>query len=432
MQPLTLRRNFSWTLIGNLVYAASQWGMLVVMAKLGNAEMVGQFTLGLAITAPIITFSNLQLRGIQATDARQQYSFGHYFGLRLISTALALLIITAIVILAGYSWTTALIILLVGISKAIEAISDVFHGLLQQYERMDKIAVSLMLKGPLSLLALGLGIYFTGSLLWGVIGLTIAWLFALLFSDIRNSESLLRHLWKTARDNNTLSDRSFYTITPHWQPQKLLSLTTLALPMGIVMLFVSLNINIPRYVLEQHLGVEDLGIFAAISYLMVAGKLVVSSLAMSADARLSKYYASGNIPAFRHLMLKLLGIGAVLGGLGVVVALVSGKTLLSLLYKPEYGQRNDIFILVMVAALIDYLFAFLGHGMTAARYFRVQMPILATVSLAAVLSSLLLIPTMGMQGAAFSLIISTLVGVLGSLGVLIHACNKKSVPSPAQ
>jgi O-antigen/teichoic acid export membrane protein len=429
MQPLTLRRNFSWTLIGNLVYAASQWGMLVVLAKLGNLEMVGQFTLGLAITAPIITFTNLQLRGLQATDALEQYSFGHYFGLRIISTGLALVMIGAIALFSGYPSATALIILLIGISKSIEAISDVFYGLLQQHERMDRIAVSLMIKGPLSLLLLTLGIYFTGTLWWGIVGLIAAWLFVLIISDIRSGVLLLRHLRATQRDSQTTVLP--YAMSPKWQPKVLLSLISLALPMGVVMLFVSLNVNIPRYFLEQRLGMEDLGIFAAISYLMVAGKLVVSSLAMSADARLAKYYASGHLSAFRNLLLKLLGIGGILGGAGVLIALFAGREILSILYKPEYGQRNDIFILVMIAALIDYLFAFLGHGMTAARYFRVQIPLLATVSLTSGLSSLFLIPILGMQGAALSLIISTFVGVMGSLGVLVYACNKKSIPSQA-
>jgi hypothetical protein len=46
--------NFLWTLSGNVVYAACQWGMLVVLAKLGTHQMVGEFALALAITAPIV------------------------------------------------------------------------------------------------------------------------------------------------------------------------------------------------------------------------------------------------------------------------------------------------------------------------------------------------------------------------------------------
>src|SRR5689334_8730460 len=103
-KALTLRRNFSWTFIGNAVYAGCQWGMLVVLAKLGSPEMVGQFTLGLAVTAPIIMFTNLQLRSVQATDAKKQYIFSDYLGLRLTSVAIALLIIVVISFSGGYRW----------------------------------------------------------------------------------------------------------------------------------------------------------------------------------------------------------------------------------------------------------------------------------------------------------------------------------------
>lgn len=74
-EPLSLRQNFSWTFVGNVVYAACQWGMLVALTKLGTPEMVGQFTLGLAVTSPVFLFSNLQLRTLMATDAKQEYHF---------------------------------------------------------------------------------------------------------------------------------------------------------------------------------------------------------------------------------------------------------------------------------------------------------------------------------------------------------------------
>src|ERR1044072_4016691 len=65
---LSLRTNFSWTLAGNLIYSGCQWGVLIVLARLGSPEQVGQFALALAVTAPVIMLSNLQLRGVLATD----------------------------------------------------------------------------------------------------------------------------------------------------------------------------------------------------------------------------------------------------------------------------------------------------------------------------------------------------------------------------
>ena len=57
----SLRWNFSWTFVGNVVYSACQWAMLVVLAKIGNPEMVGQYGLAMAIATPVLALSTLQL-----------------------------------------------------------------------------------------------------------------------------------------------------------------------------------------------------------------------------------------------------------------------------------------------------------------------------------------------------------------------------------
>ena len=68
-RAVPLKRNFAWTLAGNVTYAVCQWGIFLVLARLGSPGMVGQFALGFAIANPVILLSQLQLRSLQATDA---------------------------------------------------------------------------------------------------------------------------------------------------------------------------------------------------------------------------------------------------------------------------------------------------------------------------------------------------------------------------
>jgi hypothetical protein len=83
------------------------------------------------------------------------------------------------------------------------------------------------------------------------------------------------------------------------------TLTLLALPVGIVMAPVSFNTNIPRYFIKHHLGTWDLGIFAAVGYPLAAGTTVVNALGQSAAPRLARYYADGDYRAFSSLIGKL-------------------------------------------------------------------------------------------------------------------------------
>ncbi|MEA5567725.1 oligosaccharide flippase family protein [Anabaena sp. UHCC 0399] len=409
-KPLTLRKNFSWTFIGNLVYAGCQWGMLVVMAKLGSPEMVGQFTLGLAVTAPVIMFTNLHLRSVQATDAKKQYLFSDYLGLRLISTVLALLIIAIIILLGGYRWETILTISLIGLAKAFESISDVFYGLIQQQERMDRIALSLMLKGLLSLLFLAIGIYISGSILGGVAGLVLAWGLVLFAYDIRSGFLMLRRKSQ---------------LQPCWHRKTITKLVWLCLPLGCVMMLISLNSNIPLYFIEQYLGERELGIFSALAYLMVAGNMLVNALGDSATPKLAKYYVAGDRQGFRSLLLKLVGIAVLIGGTGVLVAIFAGEQILTLLYRSEYAEQNNLFVWLMVTAGMNYISSFLGYGMTAARYFRIQIPLFITVASISAIGCLWLLPKLGLLGAAIALLLAATVQALISSGVIIYVLHKQ-------
>src|SRR5260370_42298547 len=122
-----------------------------VLAKLGTPQLVGEFALALAITAPIVIGAGLSLRSVQVTDAASEYPFGDYLLVRLLTTAAAGGVIVGIVWFSDYGWHTAAIIFGVGLAKSFESVRDIFYGLLQQPWKKDTIAFSMMIKCPLCL-----------------------------------------------------------------------------------------------------------------------------------------------------------------------------------------------------------------------------------------------------------------------------------------
>lgn len=427
---LSLGRNFSWTMAGNLVYAGSQWGILVVLTKLGSPEMTGQFTLGLAVTAPVFMLTNLQLRQIQATDAKLLYPFNDYLGLRLLCTQFALVAVAAIALGSGYRWQTLAVVLLLGLAKGLESISDMCYGLFQQHERMDRIAISLMLRGPLALLCLGLGIWLGGSAIAGVLGMVMAWSTVLIGYDLNQSAAMLGS--SPSRKNRLRN--ALAQLKPNWSRSKLWPLIQLALPLGLVMMLFSLSANLPNYFIVANLGKNaesELGIFNAIAYLMVAGNIIVGALGDSASPRLAKYYACGDRAAYSLLLARLMGIGVVLGAGVLAIAMVGGGPLLSFLYSPAYGQRQTLFIWLMAGSGIQYLASFLGYGITAARYFKVQIPISLTSLVCLAVACLWLIPAQGLMGAAIALIVAAVAKLLISGAVILYALSVQPAPTKA-
>lgn len=399
----SLRWSFSWTLLGDVIYAACQWGMLIALAKLGTPEMVGQLALGFAVTAPVIILANLTLRPILATDIVGEYCFGDYFVLRLFTTAIALLVIMGIALLAGYPRGTVLVILAVGLAKAMEAMSDVYHGLLQRHEQLDRIAKSKILKGLLSVMAFTLCVHATRDVAWGVMGLTGAGVLVLLLYDARYGAMVLDD---TGRGTG---------IWRQWDSRRVYKLVRLTLPLGVATMFVSLNDAIPRYVIEQYLGTTALGIYAAIAYLPAAGMMVVNAFGQSAVTRLAKYYAEPTQRQFTRLLFRMTGVAAAVGGAGVLAVFVGGRDLLTLAYQAQYADRTDVFLWLMCVSTIGYMASIIGFGLIAARLLTVQPLVLAASSIVGVVCSYAWIPTFGITGAASAYGASFLTQLIGFL-----------------
>lgn len=416
--PLSLRQNFSWNFFGNVVYAACQWGVLVVLAKLTNPEMVGRFALGLAITAPIMVLSQLQLRGVQATDVCDQYAFGNYLALRISTTAIGLLLIVAIAFLGGYSLHKALVIVAVGLSKASESFADILYGLLQRHERMDGIARSRMIKGPLSLLAISVVVFLTRDVLCGVIALVVVSSATVLTYDCGNARAILRELRTVAGKPGASCLRA----VPVFELRSLLQLARNALPLGIVMGLISLRSNIPPYFIERHCGTSALGIFGALACVVIAGNTVVTAIGQACLPRLAQYYSRGEARPYCRLLLRLLAIGTIIGGSGVLVAAVGSRPLLTLIYSREYAEHTSVFVGLMIAGGLMYLASFLTYGMIATRYYKAQLPLVGVVvAVATGFCAWFMVPRIGLMGGVYSLIVGMTAQIAGNAAVILHA-----------
>ncbi len=410
MPPLSLRWNLSWIAAGNAVELVCQWGMVVVLAHLGDLEMIGMVVLAFAICAPVNALTQLGLRGAVVTDARREYRFADYLALRIVTATLALLIVVAVVLATGYARETAWIILAVGLAEMIKSISDIFHAGLQQRERMDRIAVSLMIRGPVTLILLTLAVYATGNIAWGILAFPLVAAATLFGHDVPNGFRIVT--------------QHGAGLKPRFHARTMLKLAWLTLPLGIVLMLIALSTSIPRYLVDLYLGKRALGVFVSILYLGVVGARVVAAVSQSAGPRLAKYYAEANTAAYCRLLAKLLAPVVGLGAAVVLVVWLAGGPILGLLYDADYAPYLDLGVLLMVAAAAMYLTIPLGIAVEAMRRFKTHMVIRAMgiVVLLALLPGF--IEAYQLPGAAVAMLISSACSVLGCLGVVLWSLGR--------
>lgn len=423
----SLGANLVWMVTGTFWYGFCQWALLIVLAKMGTVEMVGAYTLGVAIATPILMFSCLNLRSIFVTDRESTFRFREYLTLRLAMLLASVGVACAVGIVERHEPELVFFIAAITTAKAIDYLSDIFYALLQREENMRAIAISLMLRGTLALCTLPLAIHLWGSLIAGGIALVISSAVALVLFDIPISLNLLEMRFLSAA-REWLSHGGELLGRMGATRRRLMSLAFSGAPLGVVVMLVSLNLNIPRYFMEGTLGLREQGIFSSLVNLMSAGSVAVGALGQCATPRLAKYFATGDMPAFRSLLWTFVGISAALGGAGFLAAVFFGREILSLVYRPEYAARQDVFIWLMAASGALYLGSTMGVAVTAVRCFAPQLPLFALSAGVTTLACFLLIPRMGMQGAAAAIFISSIVQSAGGALLLRYACTRmKSV-----
>lgn len=363
VKGLTLRGNFSWTFVGNTVYAFCQWLILIVLARLGNVEMVGHFTLALAICGPLFIFSRLQLRTIQATDTHQRYKVSEYMGLRIITTTFSLIFLAALLFILNYPKEIILIVFIFGLTKGIESIGDIYYGALQQRERMDRIAVSMMLRGIIAITIISIFTFFDFKLSTSLMLVVFAWTFVLFFYDFKSAKKIVFQ-----ENIEKFKQESF----PSFNKKKLKSIFVLALPLAIGVLITSLITNTPRYFVEYILDAKALGYFGAISFIGIGADRISSALGQAAKPRLAKLHVY-NKDGFWSLITKLIVLCVGLGILGLTMAWWLGEWLLNFVYGAEYSQFHNILMWISVGVVFQLFASILNASLQAVRAFWVHM-----------------------------------------------------------
>ena len=401
--PVPLRSNVAWTFLGNALYAAGQWAILSLTAKLGGREMLGQYALALAVITPVAMLSHLNLRAVLATDLEERHPFGDYLAVRLATTVLGLGAIAAIAWAAGYRGLLAAVILACGAAQSVENVSDIYYGAMQRRERMDQIARSMMARSLISLTSFGAALWVTGNLVAGVAALGLGRAAVLLVYDRpqgSTGERLCRSAWPAG-----------------W------TIVRTALPLGLVLMLVSLNTNLPRYAIEHYLGALELAAFAAAASFVTVGSTIVNAVGQAATPRLARYASERNPPRFLRLSLQLAGLALAVGIMGVLTAAILGRFVLSLVYRPEYAAYSGVLVAALGAAGLGYLAATLGYVVTAARAFNAQVPLFCCVAVSCGVAAWQLVPRFGLYGAVMALAAASCVQIAGAIWILVRTLS---------
>jgi O-antigen/teichoic acid export membrane protein len=138
----------------------------------------------------------------------------------------------------------------------------------------------------------------------------------------------------------------------------------------------------------------------------------------AAIPRLANLFEEGLIGPFRLLLLQLCGVGALLGLLGVLFAVLIGEPLLYMMYGEAFSAQSGLLVGIMMVGGIWYTIAPLGSSLSAMRRFGTQAVIQAAAVGVSTLACLTLVTRIGVDGAVVGWGMGLVCQALVSLGLV--------------
>jgi len=387
-----MKKNAAWAFAGNSVYAGCQWVVFVLIVRVFSAQEAGTFAYATAITGPIFVLTNVRLRNLLATGVETAGGFTDYATARVLSTVAGVLICLGAGALMSPGLGSFVIVAVMALGRACDALSDICHGLFQRELDMRSAAIGLSVNGIASVALVSLALVASRSLVATTAAYAGGSLLALSAWDFRKAAHRL------IRDEPAGRERRGFRASAASAVQ----LITTAVPLGLSSAIGSVQTNVPRYVIAFSLGAASLAKFAAISYVPLVGHLIVNATSQAAlpilanDARTSgrEYRAR----------LALLVFATIAGGAATLLAAFRyGGAVLSLVYGREYSEYSGVLFWLTAATVVTFASVFLGTGTTARRRFKSQLVISAISLVVVAACAPTLVKEFGLIGSAWAL-----------------------------
>lgn len=418
--PLPLRFSVRWMLLANFVYAACQGCLLFIIAKIGNVEAVGQFSLALAVNTPVFMFTQLNARQIYVTDVSREFKLADFIWLRLLTLLVAAVILCVITLACNYATPINELVAILYVSKAFESLSDIIHGGFQKLDRIDRAASSILLKSTLGIVLFTAAFLTTGDIVYSSLFMAGCSGCALVLMDIPR--------W--------CSSQGVEPLLSQFDAKALRTIIGRSLPLGLSAGFISIASSMPRYMLEAFVGVEAVGMYALAYAPLNICALVAESIRVAILGRASRFFHARELHSLKRLAKKLTTTLVLATSAASVGFLVFGQFAVDLLFGPEFRPVYPCLVILSVGQIIGS-FAVSGSTIFNSSHRYWLNPIAACIGLVTLVpAGMLLTPLFGLYGmaAAASLryIASTLFVVLVCRRILLDLDKDHgSVTSPA-
>jgi O-antigen/teichoic acid export membrane protein len=402
----------TWLLLANVSRNIGLIVVLILLARLTNQEVVGQYALALAITTPIFALLQLGIKGIYLTLIGQ-YGFGSFLRVLLGAMTLAVLVSVSVAVIVAPALVAA--VLFVSFIKVNDALCELLSGPMQRYHQPSRIFWTYLVSASIGSIGVAGTLVLGGELELTLAVLATTSLLVTVFV-MWNPATRLAHLHAPQGQTDVRHTGSGAS-----------TIIRAGIPTGVSAAILSLVVTIPQYQLAAGLGPEAVGYLAVVLYGLAIMDIFLGTLtqawipkaqaALFLDVDDARHFTPFVLRASLRWTLAMVPLASLgVGLMSLFVPVVLGH---------QYALTWAVTIPLVVAIVLSPTQHFTGVGLIVKNYYnRNVIPSLAAV-IASSVAGLILIPIYGVPGALWA--VAFALAIRGITTIIILMKSKKKI-----
>ena len=176
---------YLWNITASIANAGLSVLIFAIATRMLNNNDTDIFSIAWSISQLMATVGTYQIRTYQATDVEENFKFSQYVIFRIITVGIMMIASVAYIGVKKYDAYKGMIVLILCLFRAVDAIADVYEGWFQQKERLDLAGKACTYRVLFALVSFGISLIITRNMLIACIILVISYVVCFALYDIR-------------------------------------------------------------------------------------------------------------------------------------------------------------------------------------------------------------------------------------------------------
>lgn len=389
----SVSKSIIWNTVGSTVYLGALWLLNILVVRFGDYSEAGILSLAISIANVVQSIALAGIRNYQVSDVKNQYSNYTYIITRYITSFIGIMGCIIFIGINRYNLYQSICIMSMSLYRIIDALIDVYHGILQKKWRLDIVGKALAIRGVGCVIIFTVILGWTQNLFYAIIGMIIVSILIFVILELPQTK-------KTE------------TIDRNINLKGIKALIIYAIPLTVYTTLLNSISVTTRYYIELICGESALGYYASIAspalIVQVAATYIFSPLiGLFANLYEQKIYSK-----FKTMIVKCFGIILIVILVAIIACQFLGDWGLKLLFGEKILAYNYLLLPIVFSTALTAVVLFLSMLLTVVR----SLKELVFANMIGFIFNLCVSPwaikRYSMQGANYILIISLLIDAI--------------------